>query len=183
MSIESIIFDFNNLLSLVDLKKHNQEVIDLLNYLTQNDPHFSFNSPMEEDIILVSDRWEIYHSPSFGFTIEFLDESVSNISFQLRTGKNDDETEKSYTGKLGLNLINCKNRKDVLALFGNQIRSGEFFDQYHIEENKILGFLYDLEMFHLVTHVSFGSKRIFSDPDLIPNRYSPVFVSLENCIQ
>lgn len=168
-------------ISQVGKKKDDPLVQELISFLKTNDPFFEIYEPCPENIVTLNDNWATYEARSFGFTIEFLDVWVSNVSFTIAFSDFYKPTEmrKIYSGSFDSKLQGCTNRAEVHQSLGKPNNANNDMDQYYVGEDLILGLLYE-EATENLLNISYGAKKIFSNPEYFPNRFSLIFNSLHD---
>lgn len=142
--------------------------------------NFKIHRPLLEDRNYLNENWTTYESEEIGLIIEIADNRVICLSFNSGIPVFNGEYYQitpSYPFAL-LDDLSLKNRKvDIRNIFGSPLKQGKFFDQYKLDNNIIMGVLYNVSS-EEVSVISYGLSSIFSDPVLCPNRFSPIFLSL-----
>ncbi len=171
--------ELDNLIACLD--KPLDSIQELFDKLKSTDKHYQWHAPMDEDIETTNDEWEGHYFEELGVGIETQCAVISHVSFFLKFSKHykPNSHEKNYDGLLPFGLSVKMRKPEVHLVLGEPLKSAENLDQYHLDGELILGLIYDDDN-EWLRIASIGSKRIFSDENLYPNRYSDVCHSLYN---
>ena len=161
--------------SLLDQSANNFSVVSLLGELHLKDPEFLLYEPELSDIKGPQDRWVCHSAEAMGLSVEVLDGRVISVSVVPHF----DTPLDFFSIEVQIQtLISMKSRLEVQGYLGLPMYSTELFDHYLLNDEVVLGVLSWPHMNDEISTFCFGSKRIFSSPERIPNRSSFTFDSL-----
>ena len=166
----------NKIIGLINKDVHSQAIF---NYLQKKESNLIINSPLDEDVHTATDKWCNYDFQDLGFVVETVEEIICSISFRLNQSKLYNEKGPIFTGSIYEDLELLRDKRGVRSKFGKPYYSREEFDQFHLNEELILGLLYDDSLENQLVIASFGSADVFMNGARIPNRWSLIFESLK----
>lgn len=178
--LDSDLFHFEYLISLLGRKTSDIKVKQLLNFISDElSSEFSIVEPQKEDIINENDNWKCYECSKMGLIIEIVNETIASLSFLsgLPTFKFNQEISPCYPYSLLDGLCINSSRIEIKNKFGTPANHSEFMDQFQIDDKITMGVLYN-KPDGKASVISYGLSSIFSDPDKSPNRFSLIFWSL-----
>ena len=161
--------------SLLDKSANTFSIVALLKELHLKDPKFSLYEPELSDIKGPQDRWVCHAAESMGLSVEVLDGRVISIAVVPHF---DTPLDFFAIGGQIQTLILMKSRVEVQEYLGIPLYSTELFDHYLLNKDVVLGVLSWPLLNDEISNFCFGSKRVFSSPERIPNRSSFTFDSL-----
>lgn len=164
---------------LIGLINMNVKSDAVFNYLQNKESHLVINSPQEEDILTLADNWCNYDFQDLGFIVETIEDIVCSISFRINKSKLYNEKGPIFAGLINGSLELLKDKSEVRSKLGKPNFSCAEFDQFHLNNDLMLGLLYDNSLENLLVMASFGSIEIFMNESLRPNRSSIIFESLK----
>jgi hypothetical protein len=144
-----------------DFKKLEQELI-------KKDPKHSLNRPCDEHIVSPRDDWASYDSQLLKFGFETVANRVALFSFSPGYRK---EFESFLLDETILDLLQINSREELRSILGPPRKSIPLFDQYLYGDTIVIGALSYPAEDDTITSYHFGSRKVFSNPDLIPNRF------------
>lgn len=155
------------------------DIESLFDKLKKVDSHYVWYAPELEDIESENDEWEVHSFEGLGFCFETQCGMVSVVSFFLhpRTDYQPYPHENVYSGYLPYSLSLNMSREEVHHVLGSPLKTSQDIEQYHFGENLILGLIYEGSS---IRAVSVGSKKVFSSERLFPNRFSEMYLSVNN---
>ena len=165
----------NTILSILNQSINNANVSALLEELRDKDSKFLLYNPEKQDVKGPLDKWECHAAESMGVTIEILDDVVISICIESSFTK---VLEFLFIEEEFQTLISTMSRAAVQNRLGKPLYCTGLFDHYLMNDEVVLGVLSWPHLNDEVSTYCFGSKRIFSDPERIPNRSSFTFDSL-----
>lgn len=146
-----------------------EELKELLNFIKSSDPSHKIYEPIDDDIVNDNDKWVVYMAFNDGFIIEFLEDKLIYIAFDLRFL--DKEIIRLPTF---FNNINSIEDLDIEGEFNHD----DSCFQTIIDSSIVLAFLLDDDFKKNVNVIAFGDLTVFSDENNLPNRYSEVLGGL-----
>ena len=170
MNIEELVAG-SPVISLVGKTEKDPEVSSFLEKLKKLDTEILIYEPEDQDIKDKNDKWACYWSEPLGFCIELLDGVVAYVSFNQNVPKGIDPLYEEF-------FAGVHTKKDVSKRLRKSDKFGDRVEQWYVGKDMLLGMLYDYDDYDKLTYVSFGTQMIFSDPDNVPNRYSPIMETL-----
>ena len=156
------------LFSFLDLSCGTAEFKKLERELFEKDPKHSVNRPREEHILSSRDDWASYDSTLLKFGFETVANRVALFSF--RTGY-EEEFESFLLDETILDLLQITSREELRSILGGPHKSTPLFDQYLFGKTIVIGVLSYPKEDDTIISYHFGSTKIFSSADLIPNRF------------
>lgn len=70
-----------SILSLIDRKADDSDVVRLIDTIASNDPSYLIYEPLPEDILTERDNWKTYSSENLGISFEIIENTFCYISF------------------------------------------------------------------------------------------------------
>ena len=142
---------------LIDASRKDLIAERLIELVRKNDASYILYDPMPEDIINPNDNWACHAGEDHGITFEFAQNVLCYVSFDAKTKITLSPDIKEIISNLGYK------KKDTIS-------------QVLLSDSIVLGLIHDKHS--AISQISFGSRAIFSDDELIPNRYSCISASL-----
>lgn len=70
-----------SIISLIERKVDDSELVRLINTIASSDPDYIIHSPFPEDITSPRDNWKTYESDNLGISFEIIENTLCYISF------------------------------------------------------------------------------------------------------
>lgn len=143
-----------------------QQFLDIANSLSNN----IYNDfPIVQPDDLPNDSWLFYVAPDLGLTFEFVLEELVYISFELDVLNKENVLLPNF-------LQNIQYINDLPD--ESDTRQVSIYYQTVLNKNIVMGALSSEEDENRILQLSFGNATRFKEKDKLPNRYSPVVMSM-----
>lgn len=168
LAISIIKQTMRNLFSFIDMDSNDQSVQDFVEEMYLKDPKYSCNAASEIDIKTPQDNSVNHHSTLLKIGFETVSDRVAIFSFNMGY---DAEFKTLMLDDPILDLLEITSREELKSVLGAPFKSKAYFDQYLFNDKIVIGALSYPKDGDTITSYHFGSRKIFSDPKLIPNRF------------
>ena len=166
------------LISLIDTNTKEGKTDSVLSFLSKKEFHTLINYPMEAERQTPADDWFSYDVQAFGVIIESVNDEICSVSFRMNMSDLLSEKGPVFKGEIDGRIEKNSCRKDVRDCYGSPDMTNTYFDQYLLNKTLVLGLIYDTDKKDQLIIASIGSRRIFSNNILQPNRWSLIFDSM-----
>ena len=170
MTLEQLI-QKSPIINLVGKEVTDPEVVAFLDMLKDRCPGMLTHLPDEEDVLTSNDKWVCHDAEAQGIIVDLQDQWVASISYTMGACQGIDPLfDECFKG--------IKSREELRALLGKPLQHHNTADQYQPEGDIIVGAVYYTLSMDELTTVAFGTRRVFTSPELYPNRWSVIFDAL-----
>ena len=175
---------FEKLYPLLGKTTKDKEVAELISQCREMTDIFEYLEYSEENIMRPNDNSVCIDGyPIAGIVLEISSGILACISFQLVDGRIDGWRKcSSYKGVIRDGVREGFKKKNIHDFYGKPLKSRDKIEQYHLPDEIIMGIIYGSLKDGITPDtpivISYGSKKVFSDPKYFPNRFSLIFNSL-----